>query len=146
MSGGTPLLDVNVLVALAWPNHIHHARAHEWFAGAATWATCPLTQSGFVRVSANRKAIPDARHPAEAVVLLREMVALPGHRFWSDAVSITDPGHGSFARVITYRQVTDAHVLAIATSHAGCVATFDRGIRELVPRGVDPESAVLLIP
>ena len=31
------LLDVNVLIALAWPNHVHHAAAHTWsrFASAS---------------------------------------------------------------------------------------------------------------
>ena len=35
------LLDVNVLVALFDPAHIHHEAAHEWFgtAGPAGWAT-----------------------------------------------------------------------------------------------------------
>jgi predicted nucleic acid-binding protein len=25
------LLDVNVLIALAWPNHVHHGIARNWF-------------------------------------------------------------------------------------------------------------------
>jgi predicted nucleic acid-binding protein len=25
------LLDVNVLIALAWPNHVHHDLAQTWF-------------------------------------------------------------------------------------------------------------------
>jgi predicted nucleic acid-binding protein len=49
----TALLDINVLVALAWPNHVHHETALHWFEVNHTygWATSPLTQSGFVRVS-----------------------------------------------------------------------------------------------
>ncbi|MFN0130032.1 MAG: hypothetical protein ACKV19_25485 [Verrucomicrobiales bacterium] len=40
------LLDTNVLLALAWPNHQHHAQAHTWFSANAKkgWATCALTQ------------------------------------------------------------------------------------------------------
>lgn len=47
------LLDANVLLALAWPNHLHHAAAHLWFAKnhKSGWATCPLTQLAFVRLS-----------------------------------------------------------------------------------------------
>ena len=47
------LLDINVLLALAWPTHVHHAAAHRWFSGSASlaWASCPLTQLGFVRLS-----------------------------------------------------------------------------------------------
>jgi len=46
------LLDVNVLIALGWPNHKHHASAHRWFSSIAAggWATCPLTQCAFVRI------------------------------------------------------------------------------------------------
>ena len=49
------LLDVNVLVALFDPDHVHHDIAHDWFSdeGHAGWATCPLTENGFVRVVAN---------------------------------------------------------------------------------------------
>ena len=146
MTGPVPLLDINVLVALAWPNHIHHSRAHSWFGGVAAWATCPLTQSGFVRVSSNRKAIPEARQPAEAIGLLGEMVARPGHVFWKDAVAIADPRHETFGRVVTHRQVTDAHLLTLALSNDGCLATFDRGIRDLVPAGTEPDAAVRLVP
>lgn len=144
MTGRVPLLDVNVLVALAWPNHIHHARAHAWFPKAGAWATCPLTQSGFVRVSSNRKAIPDARTPGEAIALLREIVALPGHVFWEDGIAITDARHGTFEHAVTHRHVTNAHLLALAISHDGSLATFDREVRDLVPDGVDPESVVRL--
>ena len=84
------LLDVNVLVALAWPNHVHHGRALAWFRGIRDegWATCPATESGFVRVSSNFRVIPDARTPAEAISLLREMKSIPGHTFWPDDMSV----------------------------------------------------------
>lgn len=57
------LADVNVLVSLAWPNHVHHARARAWFPefGTPGWATSPITAAGFIRVSSNRRVIPDAR-------------------------------------------------------------------------------------
>lgn len=146
MSGEVPLLDINVLVALAWPNHVHHSRAHAWFGGIRAWATCPLTESGFVRVSSNRNAIPGAVTPAEARSLLAEMVGLRDHRFWEDAVSIARGGSGSFLRVVSYRQVTDAHLLELAIGHGGYVATFDRGVRELVPPEADADALVRLLP
>jgi uncharacterized protein len=56
------LLDVNALVALAWDSHVHHARVRAWFAenSSSGWATCPLTESGFVRVSSNPQVLPVA--------------------------------------------------------------------------------------
>ena len=49
------LLDVNALIALVWPHHVHHARVHEWFTAQDTpWWTTPLTESGLLRLSLNR--------------------------------------------------------------------------------------------
>ncbi len=122
-----------MLVALAWPNHIHHARAIRWFSGIRNegWATCPVTETGFVRVSSNVRVIPDARSPAEAIALLREMRRLPGHCFWTDDVSPADPGADVFSAVVGHRQITDAHLVTLARRNGGRLATFDAGIAEL---------------
>ena len=135
----THLLDVNLLVALAWPNHIHHVAALAWFRRnqAAGWATCPLTESGFVRVSSNSSVMPEARSPREAIHLLRRIVALPHHVFWHDDVSIASSGFMDDCPVNGYRQVTDAHLLALARQRGGRLATLDGRMRSLVPRGSD---------
>lgn len=128
---------MNVLVALAWPNHVHHRRSLEWFREARSdgWATCPLSESGFVRVSSNTRVIPDARSPAQAIELLRRMRSLPGHVFWPDDVSPADPDAEPFARLVGHRQVTDAHLLTLALRREGRLATFDRGVLEIAPEG-----------
>ena len=122
---------MNVLVALAWPNHIHHRPARSWFAGVRErgWATCPLTESGFVRVSSNSRVIPEATTPADAFEMLARIRSLPGHHFWTDDVSPTE--NEPFRAVVGYRQVTDAHLLALAIRRDGRLATFDRGLRDL---------------
>ena len=45
------LPDVNVLIALHDATHQGHERAHQWFTneGRLGWATCPLTENGFIR-------------------------------------------------------------------------------------------------
>jgi len=141
------LLDVNLLVALAWPNHVHHQAASAWFGavGQRGFATCPLTQSGFVRVSSNARAIPDARSPREAVEVLRRIVALSGHVFWTDEVDLTRSEHIAWERVGGHAQVTDAHLLAIALCRGGKLATFDRTLADLAPAETG-KSAVLLLP
>ena len=62
------LLDVNVLIALAWDNHEHHARAHGWFGklAATSFATCNVTQSGFVRLSMNPNVVHEQITVADA--------------------------------------------------------------------------------
>ena len=129
----TPLLDVNVLVALAWPTHVHHHRAAAWFSGhaPAAWATAPITQAGFIRVSSNRKVLPDARSPGEAAAVLRAMTDLTGHELWADDVDLVRECANAFDRLRGYRQVTDAHLLAVATRHAGRLVTFDSAVADL---------------
>lgn len=138
------LLDVNVLVALAWPHHLFHRAAHAWFAGQKSlgWATCPVTQAGFVRLSSNPKATPEAKAPAEAIELLRRIVTISGHRFWRDDISLCSVPEVSELALVGHRQVTDAHLLSLARRNGGCLATFDRGVARLLPPGVDPASAV----
>lgn len=141
------LLDVNVLVALAWPNHEHHEPATLWFQEneKSGWATCPITQSGFIRVSSNERVIPGARSPVEAANLLVRVIGLPNHVFFADDRSLVAPSFVDFGKLTGYRQVTDAHLLGIALRHGGRLATFDRALRGLVPGGYVPEDAICLI-
>ena len=141
------LLDLNILVALAWPNHVHHEAAQGWFTEhqAEGWATCSITQMGFVRVSSNAGVLPDARSPREAIHLLGEILALPYHVFWSDDVSIADRQWVAVDKLVGYRQITDAQLLGLAIKKGGRLATFDRGIRTLAPPGADPATVVELL-
>lgn len=142
------LLDVNVLVALAWPNHVHHQAARFWFRSQQQegWATCSVTESGFIRVSSNPRIIPEAKSPQEAALLLRSYTRLPNHTFWSDDVSLSEGKWMILEKVITHHQVTDAHLLMLALNRGGRLATFDRGISGLVPRDINPDNVLHLIP
>lgn len=134
---GVALLDVNVLVALAWPPHVHHGLARRWFSEQQPygWATCPTTESGFVRVSSNRAVIPHAVSPVEAIELLDQITQLDEHEFWPDDVpGVVGPALDA-SLVVGHRQVTDAHLLALALSRGAALATLDRAVRRLTPRG-----------
>jgi toxin-antitoxin system PIN domain toxin len=126
------LLDTNVLLALAWPNHVHHRDAVQWFQAKAGhgFSTCPLTQTGFIRISSNPSFTAAAVTPGEAIALLARMTALPGHRFWPADLAAAD-AYPSAALIATHRQVTDGYLLALACAHGGVLATLDRGIRAL---------------
>ena len=131
------LLDVNVLIGLAWPQHVHHAQAHNWFEeeGAKQWATCPLTQLAFVRISSNTKVIPEAVSPREAMAMLVRIVALPGHAFWEDSLNPVEAPLFQSLALMGHRQVTDAYLLSLAQRRGGKLATFDAGIANLIPSG-----------
>ena len=133
----TYLLDVNVLIALAWPTHTHHAKAHAWFAQINTakssnWATCPLTQLAFVRISSNPKLVQTAVSTQAAVQMLAQIVAVTGHVFWPDDLSLQGLGCFESAHFVGHRQTTDAYLIELAKAHKGKLATFDSGLAQLL--------------
>lgn len=126
------LLDVNMLVALGWSSHAHHSRASQWLIENLDtgWATCPITQCGFVRLSCNSALTPGAVSPADALRLLRQLTASEGHTFWPDDLTLENESIP--AGILTgHRQVTDAYLLGLAKKHGGKLVTLDRKLRAL---------------
>lgn len=123
------LLDVNVLVALFDPDHVHHEIAHDWFADhhAAGWATCPITENGFVRVVSN-PAYGSGVRSAAVIAGLRKFCDASGHAFWADGVSLVDEALFNPAMISGHRQLTDIYLMGLAHRMGGCLATFDKTI------------------
>lgn len=124
----TYLLDVNVLIALVDPAHVQHEAAHEWFAkqGHKSWATCPLTENGLLRIVGHLRYPNSPGTPAAVVDILVGLRGLAGHCFWPDDISLTDPGRIDASRLLNHGQVTDSYLLALAQAHGGKLASFDR--------------------
>ena len=142
------LLDVNVLVALFDPDHVHHDLAHDWFAdhSAKGWATCPLTQNGLVRVLSHpRYGNPSAtlRGVRHAV---KRFVANKNHEFWPDDVSLCDDSTFDVTGMVGYRQIADVYLLGLATKRKGHLVTFDRSIPVRAVMGADARSLTVVEP
>jgi toxin-antitoxin system PIN domain toxin len=121
------LLDVNVLLALAWPNHQHHGAAQAWFErdGRRGWATCALTQLAFVRLSSNPSYTSAAASPSAAAELLSRLTRVGRHRYWE---TLPAPAPEIFAKALGHPQVIDAYLVGEAEVHNGRLATFDRRV------------------
>jgi toxin-antitoxin system PIN domain toxin len=141
----TRLLDVNVLIALVDPAHVQHERAHAWFAklGRKSFATCPLTENGLVRIVGHPRYPNSPGPPSVVVETLRAIRALPGHVFWPDALSIADAQHFAAQWLSSHAQVTDAYLLALARANRGRLATLDQKLA--VALGAQDEAALELI-
>ena len=127
------LLDINLLVALFDPDHVHHDLAHDWFADnrPSGWATCPITENGVMRVLTNpRYGSPVSGTSAMLAVsdLVKRFQASGDHEFWPDAVSLGDTSLFNVSLLRGHRQITDVYLLGLAKKHGGCLATFDRSI------------------
>lgn len=124
------LADVNVLVALVWESHLHHAAAVGWARRTTRFATCAITQTGFVRVSSNARVIPGAISVAEATAVLSELTTRDDHRFLVDGEGFIGNPHIEYERLVGHRQITDAQIVGVARQHDALVATLDRGLAE----------------
>ena len=123
------LLDVNVLVAWGWSDHVDHERTAAWIAStgkrkAAKLLTSAIPELGFVRISVQRTA----GHVTvkEASETLAGMVAALGTRH---ALLADDQGARHFPEwCSSASRTTDAHLLRLAATHGAQLATLNTGI------------------
>ena len=139
------LLDVNLLIALLQPDHVHHGLAHGWWSAnrSGGWASCPLTQNGFVRILSQPR-YPKPMSTAAALALLAEQTVETDHAFWPDDISLLDSQRFDFGRILGPKQLTDIYLLALAIEHGGRLATFDRTIPVGAVRGAEPRHVALI--
>ncbi len=126
----TYLLDINVLVALFDSAHVHHEAARRWFAsvGNASWATCPITENGFVRVVSNPVYPTVSASLGEATERLRGLCGQAGHVLWPDIVSLTDSTLFDMLQLSGHQQITDLYLAGLAFRQGGKLATSDTSI------------------
>jgi len=122
------LLDVNILIALLDPIHEHHPKVTDWFLAHQLdgWATCPLTENGFIRIFGHRNYPEGPGSTLVARSLLRELCLQPGYLFWEDTLSLCDAKR--YDRLPASKQLTDYYLLALADVNQGSLATLDRRI------------------
>ena len=139
------LLDVNVLIALVDPAHVQHDAAHDWFAQRADhhWATCPITETGLLRIVGHARYPNSPGTPAAVVGILAGLCELPGHVFWPDDIRLLDRERIDASRLLHASQVTDSYLLALARKRSGKLATFDHRLVVNAVRG--GAEALLLI-
>jgi predicted nucleic acid-binding protein len=123
------LLDVNVLVAWGWSDHVDHERTAAWIAAArrrkaTILLTSAIPELGFVRISVQRTG--GRVTVKEASETLAGMVTALGarHVFLAD-----DLAAGQFPEwCSSASRTTDAHLLKLAARHRAKLATLDTGI------------------
>ena len=118
------LLDVNALVAALYPASPHHAPFVAWAARQrpADFATCALTELGFIRVASAALgfSVGDARK-----LLAAFRASGPGY-----LVTLPSPADHLPAWASRHSHTTDAYLCALAHAHALSLVTFDPGIKD----------------
>jgi predicted nucleic acid-binding protein len=128
------LLDVNALVAMGFLNHEFHPRVASWVHALASphFATCSITELGFVRVLAQAPAYGFTVAQARTLLLRLKRTRAARLQFIPDEHDVSHlPGW-----VRAPRQITDGHLVTLATANGALLATLDESIRDsyLIPR------------
>lgn len=142
------LLDVNVLLALAWPTHLHHSAAQRWFSvnRMTGWATCPLTQLGFARLSMQPAVVKVPILLGDVMALMGQIMTNEFHVFWPMDYGLAGIRDEVRGRIGGHHQLADAMLLELAIRQQGRLITFDRKISALLPDRSEFRHAVFEIP
>ncbi len=139
------LFDVSMLLALFDPGHVMHRVAMAWWMSNRVhgWASCPLSENGFLRIISQRSYARPVPLP-DALATFQAQVARGGHEFWPDDVSILDAERVDHTRLLGPAQITDIYLLALAVRHNGRLVTLDRSIDTTSVRNAAPANLVIL--
>jgi hypothetical protein len=129
------LLDVNVLLALLWPSHTFHVLVRPWFERnrAFGWATCPITEAGFVRVFSQPAIVNFTVSVRAAMDLLVLNCREPDHFFWPNEQALSDLLPEIQKRLVGHQQLTNAILVDLAIRRGGRFVTLDRRVTNLLP-------------
>ena len=122
------LLDVNLLIAAVFADHVNHRAARQFVEELTRFWTTPTTQGGFLRFAtrpwknARKEEQPPRLSMAEGLAKLRELTTAVGHEFLADDAPFTTLE----ARCLQgHRQWTDAYLSQLARQHKLTLATLD---------------------
>ena len=140
------LLDVNVLLALLDADHAFHQRAHAWWRRERpAWASCPLTENGFIRVMVSVNYSQTRKFTVgELAAQFRSFAESTAHSFWPDAISLGDHRHFCHAKILSSQQLTDVYLLGLAVENNGRLVTFDRHISLACVLNAKPHQLLVL--
>jgi len=127
------LLDINILLGIVWEDQQAHATVFPWFqqTGRYRFATCGITQAGFVRISSSVRFGPNAVSVKEAFQALDTLVTMPGHRFWPMDLGIRAATAPFVDKLFGPMQLTDAYLLGLAIANDCVLVTRDKAIPQI---------------
>ena len=140
----TSLLDVNVLISLLDSNHEHHRAVMGWFEqNHDRWASCPITQNGYLRIVTQKK-YPNSISIPEAVRTLSQAVSTPNHEFLPDDITLLDSQLVAHGHIQGSGLFTDIYLLALSVAHGARFVTLDTGVpHAAVPQATEASMHVI---
>lgn len=139
------LLDANVLIALRWDQHVHHAAALKWFSSrkGQGWASCAMTEAAFVRVISQPAFSGNGVTPAMVCELLARSKNDGDYHFLNLDFGMDVVQNACTGGLYGHRQITDAWLLTTAIRYDIKLVTFDAGIPALLASQTERDTFIL---
>jgi len=129
----TCLPDVNVWIALALAQHVHHEAAKAWFMASTdgTFRFCRVTQMGLLRLLSNSRVMAgEALTAGQAWKVLEAFLADPRIEFAAEPARLYEYWRRTASDSRTGPNFwTDSYLAAFAAAAGYQVVTFDTGFR-----------------
>ena len=124
------LLDVNALLALLDPMHVHHEAAHDWYGQGPQkrQLTCSHVENGVIRVASQPKypnCLGTSGRVREAV---QKFIRQVNADRCDQEATLVDDKVLLRPELLTPSRVSDLYLLALAAANAARLATFDQRI------------------
>lgn len=113
-----------MLMAALWQNHEQHEPARRWLSRVQSFATCPMVQLGFARISSH-PLLGYGLAPEQAFSILRRFVADQRHIFIADSIGCEDRVFRTDL-LTGPNQIADRYLAALAQHNGFFVATLDQ--------------------
>lgn len=134
--------DVDVLVALALPHHAAHRRALAWWRKTERYALTPFTETALLRLLMTPAIAGAPVTFGAACEVVASVAGDPRADFLADDASLRSADFDTSA-IRGAKQVTDAHLVALARKHRARLITLDA--RMPASLGLDAADAIAVI-
>ncbi len=131
--------DVNVLVAMARPDHVHHGVAREFVANAIGTSSrayslrlLPVVVSGFLRIATHPRIFRQPSELQEALQFVDGLLAKPGVEMVPNGSEWPELRDLCRRHSLVGNRVPDAWIASIVLRSGERLATFDRGFGRLL--------------
>jgi len=133
------LPDVNTLLALLDPMHLHHEAAHHWYASQSPLRImlCSHVENGVIRVASQPKYPNCLGTGARVRQALANFTRQVKAESCDTEVSLLDDGILLKPELLTPSRVTDLYLLALAAANGIRLATFDQRLPSQAVAGGD---------
>ena len=142
------LPDVNALLALLDPMHVHHDAAHRWYEEHAPlrMRMCSHVENGVIRVASQPKYPNCLGTSGRVRQVLQEFVRSVNADSCDHDISLLDDGILLIPGLLTPSRIADLYLLALASSHTARLATIDQRIPAEAVRGGREALGVIPVP